>query len=705
MLRRVCLLVGWFAVVAHATGSLAAEVSYDLTLKKKTLQIGGAPADAMTINDGLPGPTLRFTEGDHAIIRVHNQMPVGASIHWHGILLPNSQDGVPFLTTPPIMPGTMREFRFPIIQSGTYWYHSHTKLQEEQGVYGSIVITPRDTPPQADRDYVLVLSEWSNDPPSTIMRTLKRGSDWYAIKKRQRQSLLGAIRHGGLRSLWERSIRSMPQADVSDVAYDRFLANGQPVATLDAAPGETVRVRVIGASAATYYYLSYAGGPMRIVAADGQDVVPLEKDRFLMAIAETYDLLLRVPGDRAYELRATAQDGSGHSSLFIGRGRRVLAPDVPPPDIYSLIDFEMMPSPYLPWRKPAMDMDAGKPMDMQGMDMSGMKANSMPMPAMSGGMQMERPQSGRPPTPYAELRAPHPTALPAGRPVREYELVLEGDMERYVWTINGETLSESDDLLVRRGENVRFILVNKTMMHHPMHLHGHFFRVVNGQGDYAPLKHTVDVDPGGRTVIEFAADEEKDWFFHCHVLYHLKSGMARVVHYEGSEVSADLIGIRPNLYRDSVYAFAHVVLLSQMTDGVAVVRNTRNDGVVEWEYDWEDRYDISLTYQRYVNRLFSLQAGGNFTDESQRGIFGFRGLLPLEFDTAFWVGTDGNVRTEVGRELVLTSRFSLFGSYEFNSKETDEWVGGGEFVVTRWLSLVGQWHSEYGAGGGVTLRF
>lgn len=267
-------------------------------------------------------------------------MDVDASVHWHGILLPNPEDGVPYLTTPPIEPGTTHEFRFPIIQSGTYWYHSHTRFQEEQGVYGSIVIEPRVSPPRAVRDYVLVLSEWSDDAPATIMRTLARGSDWYALKKGERQNLLGA-------------------------------------------------------SAATYYYLQFAGGPMQIVAADGQDVVPFSTDRFLMAIAETYDLLVTVPEGGAYELRATAQDGSGHSSLFIGHGPRVLAPDVPKPRIYDLVDFSKMPSPYVPWSKPMAMGATARPHAMKGTggtmkgmgDMHGMEDMSgvNDMPAAPGG--------------------------------------------------------------------------------------------------------------------------------------------------------------------------------------------------------------------------------------------------------------------------------------------------------------------------------
>jgi hypothetical protein len=297
------------------------------------------------------------------------------------------------------------------------------------------------------------------------------------------------------------------------------------------------------------------------------------------------------------------------------------------------------------------------------------------------------------------------TTLPAGRPLREYRITLSGDMERYVWMMNGKILEEADELPIRRGENVRFVMTNMTMMNHPMHLHGHFFRVVNGQGDHAPLKHTVDVRPFDTTVIEFAADEEKDWFFHCHVLYHLAAGMARVVHYEGSPLTPNLIPIRDKLYEQPLYGWVEAALLSQMNEGVAVVRDARNDGVVEWENGWDRTFDVSATYERYINRLLMLRVGGNFTEDAKRAIFGVRYLLPLAIESGFWVGTDGNVRIEVGRELVVTPRLSVFGRFEFNSEEEDEWLAGAAYVLTRELSVAFQYHSIYGAGAGAVLRF
>lgn len=661
---------------------IAEIIEYDLNIAEKTVNMSGKNVKAITINGSIPGPTLTMTEGDTVRIRVHNHMDVDTSVHWHGILLPNQDDGVPYLNTPPIKPGATHIFEFPIIQSGTYWYHSHTNLQEQRGLYGSIVIHPRKPVIKTDHDYVLMLSDWTNSKPMEVMRTLKRGSDWNAVQKGQNQNLIGALRNGGGKDwVYRNFMMSLPAPDISDVYYEAFLANGKPVSHLAAKPGETVRVRIINGSSSTYYYLQFSGGGenMQIIAADGQDVQPVPIDRFLMGIAETYDVLITIPEEGEYELRATAQDGSGKTALFIGTGPAVPAPDVPYPDIYNQIDFSKIPSPYIPGSK--------------------MKKN------------VTRKQAGRPMAPYPELRATHSTVLPENRPLKEYKLVLTGDMERYVWSMNGKILSESDTIVIRRGENVRFTLVNKTMMHHPMHLHGHFFRVLNDQGEFSPLKHTVDVAPFTTQVIEFAANEEKDWFFHCHVLYHLEAGMARVVHYENSELTPDLVGIRKNLYHDPWWAWADASMLSNMTNGTAILENTRNIFRFEWEWDWFDthEYDLSFTYNRYFNRQFQALIGLNSTNEQDKaiveGTLGFRYLLPFNLDSSYWISTDGRFRLNVGRSIPITQRFYVFGEYQYDTKFKHEWLVGGGFIVNKYISLLVQHDNEYGTGGGVEIRF
>ncbi len=635
-------LVCGFLFLSHLIIPVYAEIKeYDLEIGYKTVNFTGANRTAMCINGTLPGPTLYFKEGDTARIHVKNNMDVNTSLHWHGLLLPNEQDGVPYLTTPPIEPGTTLTYEFPIKQSGTYWYHSHSGLQEQSGVFGSIVIEPREKRTdiaEPEVDYVVVLSDWTDESPREVLRDLKRGSDYQSIKKGTMQTVYGVLKNGVVRENVVRSFRRIPTADISDVAYDRFLVNGEPERALELPAGKAVRLRIINGSSSTYFYLNYAGGTVRVIAADGRDVEPVDIGRVLIAIAETYDVLVTVPETGAHEFRYKMGGG------------------------------------------------------MHG----------------SGGGDMSAADNPRPMPPYNVLRSTEPTTLPPGNKTREFTLVLGGDMERYVWTINGKTLSASDTILIRKGENVRFILENKTMMHHPMHLHGHFFRVLNDQGEYSPLKHTVDVVPGGETIIEFEADADKDWFFHCHILYHLASGMARVVHYEGSVMDPDIAAIRHKLYEDPVYYWADAALMSNMTEGLITIENTKNTINASWEYGWEDReYEIVLTYSRYINRIISVFGGADITNEDQnnRGVFGIAYLLPFLVDGTAWIDTDGDLRVILDKEMQITNRVTAFGELQYDTESKWEWKAGGTFMINKNVSLIGQYYTEFGGGGGLLFRF
>jgi FtsP/CotA-like multicopper oxidase with cupredoxin domain len=657
--------------------SFAEVREYNLVINYQTVNLTGRDVEAMTINGSIPGPTLRFKVGDIARIHVRNEMDVETSIHWHGILLPNLQDGVPYLTTPPILPGTTYTYEFPIKHSGTYWYHSHTGLQEQRGVYGSIVFESEEPVAVADFDHVVVISDWTDENPNEVLRTLKSGNDYYSLKKGSMQSLLGAARADAFRDVLKRSWMRMPPMDISDVAYDRFLINGKTSSVFEADPGQSVRLRIINAAASSYFYLQYAGGDMKVISADGVDVQPVDIDRFLIAVAETYDVIITVPEKGAYEFRATAQDSSGHTSLFIGKGEKVTAPHVPKPDLYKMHSSDHK---------------------MEGSAMKGMD---------HGKMSMKMPMNERPMPPYDKLGSLHSTALSKEYPVREIRLELTGDMERYVWSMNGKTLNEADMIRIRKGENVRFIMVNKTMMHHPMHLHGHFFRVVNKHGDYSPLKHTFDVPPLGMQAIEFYADEEKDWFFHCHVLYHLKAGMARIVRYEDSDLDPQIARIRKSLFKEHWYFWADASFLTQMTEGRLVAANTRNTLSAAWEAGWDEDYEAVLTYERYFNRFFKAFAGGVLTDGEQdhRGIIGVRYLLPLLFESALWVDTEGDFRVTLENEIQLTDRLYAFGEFQYDTESDEEWAAGAGLTLSRHFSIVGQYHSEYKGGAGIQIRF
>jgi CopA family copper-resistance protein len=764
---------------------------YDLTIARQRINITGRSVTAMTLNGGIPGPTLFFKEGDLARIHVHNQMGVETSIHWHGILVPPNMDGVPFVSFSPIKPGATFTYQFPVRQSGTYWYHSHTSLQEQSGLYGAIVIEPIRKRANPDHDVVLLFSDWTDEDPQEVNRTLKRGSEWYAIEKGSGQSILGAARLGMLGDYFKRELQRMPAMDLADVAYDRFLVNGQPDLNLAVEPKETVRLRIIDGSSTTYFHLEFAGGPMTIIAADGQDVKPIEENRFLIGVAEVYDILVKVPSSGAYEFRATAHDGSGYTSVWIGSGQRHPAPDVPKPNLYQTMGefslkkiFSITPAGAI--GMPDNEVEAGRfdqpgAMGMGTMDMGhnppvkqspGIPGMSMenhsqesemkegrpnpetPMnyrgPSMeeihSGpraeGADLARGRSGkkydgdwrflaadashaenlavdgqdpsRPWPPYPRLRSTKPTAFPKDKPIRIIRLTLDGDMERYVWFINNKPLSESDSIRIRKGEVVRFIMINRTMMHHPMHLHGHLFRILNGQGDYAPLKHTVDVAPMSTTVIEFEADEFGDWFFHCHLLYHMKNGMAGVVHYAGFSLDPQLAAVRPDLYRDSWYFWGQADVLSNMTMGSLLLSNTRNILTAEWEVGWqnvsETGWEGLFTWDRAINRFFNLFVGSDLIKDrdnqsAARVVLGLRYLLPFNLESRGWLDSDGGARVNLQKSFRLTPRLTLLGEARYDTHDLWEGRVGLFYLVNKSISLVGQWHSDYGFGSGLQIRF
>lgn len=773
-LKSVAAVLFCMTLLVPATELSAATIEYDLTIAWQEMNFTGRSVQAITVNGQLPAPTLRFTEGDHAVIRVHNQMDVETSIHWHGILLPNAMDGVPFVTQPPIAPGQTFTYEFDLRQSGTYWYHSHTMLQEQRGLYGSLVIVPKDEGSfDRLREHVVLLSDWTDEDASSVLHTLKRGSEWYSIRKGTGQSILGAAQLGMLGAYFSRELQRMPPMDLADVYYDRFLLNGMPQQTFSAKAGEQIRLRIIDGSATTFFYLQFAGGPLQVIAADGLPVQPFDEPRLLIGVAETYDVIVTVPENGSYEFRATAHDGSGQASLWIGDGPRHVAPDIPHPNLYATMgDLSLKRvlalTPGGSMGMPGKKVRAGKfdqpgmngMDDMQGMDHGAMKQDAgkmnhatmdpgpaishaghnmgetaqerMPMdaatppaprspwlglaedisskaPLATDGMGHERPWP-----PYDKLRALQPTSFDSHKPVREIRLTLDGDMERYVWFLNNKPLSETDHIEIKRDEVVRFIMINRTMMHHPMHLHGHFFRVLNAQGKYSPLKHTVNVPPMTTTVIEFAAEEFGDWFFHCHLLYHMESGMARMVHYQNFTPDPATAAVRPRLYHDPFHLYGQVDLLSQMAQGKQGYANTRHIFSAEWQAGWQRvddvEWEVTPAYDYYLNRFASIFAGAAFAgvgdhSEKHEGILGLRYLLPLNIGSLVRVDTAGEVQFAVDKHLELTPRLAIFTEAEYDTGEKWEILAGSSYLLSKNFSLVGQWHSEFGWGGGLRWQF
>ena len=747
------LLIAAFFLLFLASSAAAATVEYDLDIGYKSVDYTGRKVTAIAVNGAIPGPVLRFTEGDHAVIRVTNHLKEETSVHWHGILLPNQYDGVPYVTTMPILPGQSHTFVFDLKHAGTYWYHSHTNLQEQAGLYGAIVIQPRKKRIRADHDIVLMLSDWTDEDPLAVLRTLKRGDEWYSIKKGTAQSWDRVIRNHAVTGRLRQSFMRMPPMDVSDIAYDRFLANGRPrVSFPEVKPGETVRLRVINGAASSYFRLTYGNGMMKVISADGMDVEPLWTSELPIAVAETYDLLLSAPEDGAVELRATAVDGSGFASAVIGRGKVKEAPAVRAPD-----PFRMMRSGH---RMAGMEMGrkahaapalkqgmmhappqaGGKQAGLARSIPSGLKRHSRGLFAPDAETRKTRAdtlkqagfltrqaqkdldpgiaegaygntsyESGRQKKggkfTYARLRSLHPTTMPPGRKLREVVLNLTGNMDRYQWSINNIPLSEADKIVIRKGEVVRFRLVNKTMMAHPMHLHGHFFRVINGQGDYSPLKHTVNVEPMATTVIEFLASEDKDWFFHCHILYHLMSGMARVVHYAGSEIDPALAAAkkrsRTEIDDDHFFAWGEADIASHMNSGELKAANNRNEFGLEWDSDWKDAWEVSPWYGRYFGRFLTLFIGGDFDDEEKLGVAGVRYVLPLYIEAELRVDDNGDFRLAAASEVQILPRLS----FTWSADTDDNWRYSLEWRLGKGLSLFAGHDSDYDAGAGVRVRF
>ena len=848
---------------------------YTITLHESKVNKAGKDVMGMTINGTIPGPTLEFIEGEYAVIYVKNEMSVETSVHWHGLLLPNFYDGVPYLNTPPIEPGHTQKYEFPIKQSGTYWYHSHTMLQEQSGVYGSIVIKPKKQTIDYDKELVLMLSDWTNEKPMNVLRNLKRGNEWYGIRKGTATPLNQVISRGAFGAQLNFWRQRMEGADIADVYYPAFLINGEEsIEYPEFKPGEKVRLRIIDGGASTSFWMTFGGGNPLLVSADGLDVVPINKNKTFIGIAETYDFIVTIPEEGKIEYRITAQDGSGTASAFLGKGEVLPAEIVLRPDKIGMMmkmakmdmkmgahalkyrpkkdeRFEMkeeygmqmgkmdgemnldgnmkmdkmnhsniaemdmqkdksmsemkMPKDSMPMDHSKMEgmkmdhskmaeMDKKKPKDsmamgkmnhsnMVGMDMqkdktmSGTKMpkDSMPMDhskmegmkmdhskmaemdkkkpkdSMAMGkmnhsnmvgmdMQKDKTMSGTKMEGmdmfaeynYDYLKSPEKTTYDKNVPVKEILLNLTGNMNRYIWSMNGVPLSEADNIKINNKEVTRITFNNLTMMHHPMHLHGHFFRVLNENGEYSPLKHTVNVPPMQKMTIEFYGnngDEYGNWFFHCHILYHMMGGMARVVSYDTprdprmDEFPASKI-IEET---DKWYSWGLVDAASHTTALNLTTSNIRNQFNASFEYGWNQNLEGEFTYERYLHDYLRVFGGVNIENStrdsldefSTTAVVGVRYLTPYLFNLDVRVDNKLRPRIGVGRSIMIFPKLSVFGYYEYqidlgfvddlpiNKDFTSEtvWSAGAEYMLSRNFSLMGSYDNRFGAGGGLSIRF
>ncbi len=784
---------------------------YSLVISEELVNKAGKDVMGMTINGSIPGPTLEFVEGEYAVIHVKNNMDMETSIHWHGIVLPNFFDGVPYLTTPPIEPGKTLTYEFAIKQTGTYWYHSHTMLQEQSGVFGSIVIQPKEKTLEYDKELVLMLSDWTNEKPADVLRFLKRGTEWYTIKKGTATPLNQVIARGAFGAQIDFWRQRMEGADIADIYYPTFLINGeQTMEYPDFKPGEKIRLRIIDGAASTSFWMTFGGETPMLVSADGIEVIPVKKNKTFIGVAETYDFIVTIPQNGKMEFRITAQDGSGKASAFLGEGEILEAPEVPKPDKIGMMqkmakmDMKMgapalkfnpgKDEPYKMKEKWGMQMDNG--MKMEGMDPSEMNQSpealnqdgmdhprmGMPMDSINTNgiipskMEMSedstktqeidhskmdhskmdhsmmamkiKPDSISSNEKYTSkkdggmqgmglfseynydyLKSPEKTTYQQDVPVNEILLNLTGNMSRYIWSLNGIPLSETDRIKIKGDQVTRITLNNLTMMHHPMHLHGHFFRVINKNGEYSPLKHTVNVPPMQEITLEFYGNEYGDWFFHCHILYHMMGGMARVMSYDTPRDPRLKEYPVSNLIHETnqFYTWAVVDAASHMAGLNLVSSNIRNQLNLIVEYGWNENVEAEMSYEYYLNDWFRVFGGVNLENEIEdsmhqintTAIAGIRYFTPFMFNLDLRVDSKLRPQISLSRAITIFPRTAIFGSYEYQAdfgwvdglpqgdtfKKEVTWSTGIEYIISKNFSILGSYDNRFGAGGGLSARF
>ena len=552
----------------------------ELTIGRSQLRIDGHSTNSpITINGTLPGPTLRMREGQSAVIRVRNTLDEDTSVHWHGLVLPYTMDGVPGVSFPGIRPGETFEYRFDVRQSGTYWYHSHSGLQEQLGLFGALVIEPsRPEPFEYDREYPVVLSDWMFGDPYQALRKLKKFSGYYNYQRPTLANLAEEAKDASVGTAIANRLRwdamRMDPTDIADITGHvyTYLMNGVSPGdnwTAIAKPGEVVRLRLINAATMTYFDFRIPGLPMTVVAADGQNIKPVETDEIRLAVAETYDVLVTMPDSGAFSLFAETMDRSGYArgTLATRPGAEGLIPARRKRPMRTMADMGMGGMAGMSGSDDGMSADmpmqsvstqpADAHSDMAGMGSGGADAavemalptENLPESVMHGAdhhgssnsmiAMMPRRRYSEPgiglgddswkTLTYADLRALH-TPSDRRAPTRQFDLHLTGNMERYIWGFDGKKFSEAEPIRFVYSERLRINMINDTMMDHPIHLHGMWMDLYAGGGlADNPRKHTVSVKPGELLTVDISADAPGRWAFHCHLLYHMDMGMFRTV--------------------------------------------------------------------------------------------------------------------------------------------------------------------------------
>ena len=715
-------------------------VRYDLYVRDTLVNFTGKTKRAIAVNGQIPMPTMTFTQGDTAEIHVYNELKESTSLHWHGLILPNKEDGVPYLTQMPIEPGTTHVYRFPIVQNGTHWYHSHSGLQEQIGMYGSMILNKRndDLTFRKGIDDLptipVVISEWTDYNPNNIHRMLHNATDWFAIKKGTTQSYAEAIKEGHFTTKVKNEFKRMLAMDVSDVYYDKFLLNGNQESQLSQFKvGDKVRLRISNGGASTYFWLNYGGGKFQVVANDGNDVEPVEVDRLIIAVSETYDIVLTVPEkNKSFAFQATSEDRINRALMYLGEGEKQIM--TPVPRLKYFEGMKMMNS----MMKMNGDLDdMGMQMSLNQMDMNVVMYPEITGPSSAQLKSSEKDQynsnalSDFVTLNYAMLKSPHNTTLPKDAPTKEIKFELSGNMNRYVWSMDNKVVSESDKILIKKGENVRMIIYNGSMMRHPMHLHGHDFRVLNGQGENSPLKNIIDIMPMETDTLEFNANMEGDWFFHCHILYHMMSGMGRIFSYE-NQAPNPLIP-NPKLAQRKLFgedrkfhAMAENDFASNGNDGMVMLQNTRWSIGSEWRLGYNNMhgYESETHIGRYIGKMQWIMPFIGFDwryrkmeiGESEKNLFGqintkderrqisvgLAYTLPMLITFQTELYQDGNLRMQLMREDIPVSK-RMRGDFMVNTDK--EYMFGVKYIVNKNMGLRTHYDSDMGYGIGLYFNY
>jgi FtsP/CotA-like multicopper oxidase with cupredoxin domain len=667
MIKQVIFLI---ILLFSFSAAYAENKNIDLIVAYKTVRFAGKSVQAISVNNQIPAPTLHFKEGDKVTLRVHNHLDKGTAIHWHGILLPWKMDGVEGVTQEAIPPGGSFQYQFTLKQSGTYWYHAHAGFQEQQGLYGAFIIVPKPSlnqkaiEHQYTKDYVIVLSDWINTDPNSVLANLKKDGDYYSPNFPLQPSLVKFMTEYKKSNCTQRkkiiADYKMMQAmrmsiyDFADVAYDVFLLNGQTRSSPWTAPvvvGDLVRLRFIGAGASTIFHVKIPEATMQMIHVQGNDIEPYDINDFSIAPGETYDVLVNISENKPYIIYAESADtlGAAVGALITQPNQKI--------DISKITAF--------PEPEPV----------MMGIDHGAMK---MDHGAMNMNMNMEKISntSVTMGTKYQNLKSEIITNDP-NKPVQEIKMELSGFMGKYQWFINGVPEHLAEPIVIYPHQRYRLVFTNNSMMHHPMHLHGHWMILRNGHGAYDPKLHTIDVAPGATAIADFDANaSEGVWFFHCHHMYHMMSGMARAFKYDSLEEhngTHHFVAHPPQLYLSSfldigadfgrdAQAISFKILYGK--DDYKIELQTEDAEIKKGKIK---RADVDVFYWHSISEFWAIKGGVNYvyrpadTPYIQPGI-GIEGLMPYFIDTnirAYYHQESFKLDLDFFRDTQITNNFFI----------------------------------------------